>query len=175
MPAKQTYIATDNNNEDFLRVEAEGDLGEREAVYFTNQSPTFTVTATNIGDKPIDGSTRIRISFDESSKVYERDSKSLDCLLEPGESNTTEFELDMLSYQGNAAITVDRVGATTSDDEYNMYTYTSDSHNRVYTFMVYDRDYYKVNYLNPRRAQYLAAVLSVGIIAVGVLQVTLTL
>lgn len=37
--------------------------------------------------------------------------------------------------------------------------------------MIYDRDYYKVNHLLPRYSQYIAAVLSVLIVAVGVIQI----
>lgn len=175
MPAQRVYTCQNGDNEDVLKFEIEGDLEDGNTVYFTDQSPSFTVTATNTSDKPIDGHTWVRISFDESSESYGHENQQLDCTLDSGESNTVQFELDMLSYQGNAAITIDRIGVNERDDEYNLYTHGASSRRRIYTFMIYDRDYYKVNYLYPRYAQYIAAILSVGIIGVGVLQLLLSL
>jgi len=170
VPAQKPYTITSNSGEEILRVEFEsGDLEPRRSVYFMDQSPTFSVTVTNIGDTDTEGRTNLRLIFDESSRDYERDSERIDCDLSPGEENTVEFEVDMLSYQGNAALGVDRGSATESDEAWSLHTYSGGRMERIYTFMVYDREYYKLNYLRPRYAQYASAVLTVGIILVSVL------
>lgn len=46
----------------------------------------------------------------------------------------------------------------------------SDTEIPLYTFQVFDREFYSVNHFRPRIAQYVSAVLAVLIIAVGVLQ-----
>jgi len=171
MPAKQAYIATSHSGDEILKITAEGDLEKRRSVYFTDQSPIFTLNAENISDKSIEGRTRVRIVFDESSSSYERELEVIDCNLDPGENTNVEFELEMLAYQGNAAIGVERLSATESDGVYDTHTYATDRIERIYTFMVYDRDYYKVGYLRPRYAQYIASGLAVLIVLVGILQI----
>lgn len=170
MPAKQPYIVTSSGDE-VLKITADGDLEKRRSVYFTDQSPMFTLKAENISDKSIEGKTRARIIFDESSRAYERGAVGIDCNLDPGEVTNIEFEREMLEYQGNAAIGVQILGARESDGVYDAYTYSSNETKRIYTFMVYDRDYYKLNYYRPRYAQYIASFLAVLIVLVGVLQI----
>lgn len=46
----------------------------------------------------------------------------------------------------------------------------SDKKIPLYTFQVFDREFYSVNYVRPRIAQYVSALLAVGIITVGILQ-----
>lgn len=53
-----------------------------------------------------------------------------------------------------------------ADDEEN----PSDTEIPLYTFQVFDREFYSVNYVRPRLAQYISALLAVFIIIVGVLQ-----
>lgn len=116
-----------------------------------------------------------RISFDQSDKGSEQlGSVNITCKLEPGQEEQFIQEIDMLSYQGTAAISIEKMSLVEKSGEIQG-SRISHNHVRLYTFMVYDRDYYEVNYLNPRRAQYTALVLSVLVVFVGILQVALAL
>lgn len=177
MPAKRAYVADNNSGDDVLKISVQsGDLEKHRSVYFTDQSPTFTLQIKNIGDKRIEGSTYARLTFDESPDEYEQYThQHFEAELDPGESTTAEYSTDMLTYQGNTALTVDRVSVTESDGVYEFSRYSGPRLERIYTFMVYDRDYYKVNYWRPRYAQYLASLLAVLIVFVGGIQILLTL
>ena len=169
MPAQRTYVVTDAPNDtDVLRFSVKGDLEQRRSVYFTDQSPIFIVTVENLTDKPVDGDNWVRLIFDESDSKHES-SEQINCTLEPDKTAAFAFKQDMLSYQGNAAIGVHTMTASKDGDHYS--TRRKRKHiERLYTFMVYDRDYYKLNYLRPRYAQYLAAFLTVLVVVVGVAQ-----
>jgi hypothetical protein len=173
MPAKQTVPITKSSDAsvDMLTVDVEGDLRPWQSVYFTDQNPEFKVRVTNISDEVIKGPVRARVQFDESNREYESPVETINCELDPGESEIGVLEPDIMSYQGHGAVRIDRARVSSSRDEsHHEITSRSGSGARAYTFMVYDRDYYRLNYLWPRRAQYAAAVLSVLIVAVGILQ-----
>jgi len=162
MPAQRSYVVTDGSNDaEVLRFSVEGDLEPRRSVYFTDQSPIFTVTVENLSEKRVEGDNYARLIFDESDSHYET-GEEINCTLESNESATFSFELDMLSYQGNAAIGVHTMYVLEDEDHYTAKRHTGLE--RLYTFMVYDREYYKLNYLRPRQAQYIAALLTVGIV-----------
>lgn len=177
MPAQRAYRP--QQFEDNLKIWVEGDLEPRfmgrllgnKNVYFTDQSPTFTVVVENTGDQRIiNGETFVRLSFTESPNSSEREtSEQIRFDLDPGETTRFKHKTEMLPYQGTAAITVDTIQLSQNDD-YIKVLRSRNTPYRLYTFMVYDRDYYKVNYLWPRRTQYVAAVLSILIILVGALQ-----
>ncbi|MGQ3723443.1 hypothetical protein [Natrialba aegyptia] len=171
MPANATY--TVSKGDDILEIELiSEDLEPRRNVYFTDQSPKFEIHAKNIGDKPIEGRTTLRFSFEESDNKIENGVVTvLELDIDPGESKTVTHQIRMLPYQGTAAVTVRKCRARDKEDHIELRK-MSNHYERIYTFMVYDRNYYKVNYLWPRRAQYLAAFLSVLIVLVGVLQLT---
>ncbi|MGB9963293.1 hypothetical protein ACOZ32_14075 (plasmid) [Halobacterium sp. MBLA0001] len=168
MPAYQTL-----NHHDEISIEVvEDDLEPRRSVYFTDQSPTFQIKVENTGEKPIQGRTNLRLSFERSPEDYESGTHTPVVVdLEPGETQTIDHELDMLSYQGGAAVVVDKFRIRDRDDHLEINKKSGNRLFRLYTFMVYDREYYRLNYLRPRRAQYLSAILAVLIIAVGVLQI----
>lgn len=172
MPAKNPYVVR-NEGEGLLQIEVvEDGLANRQSVYFMDESPTFLLRVKNIGDIPTEGSTWARMNFDDSERDYEDGTHlNLDCALDPGESTDFTYNLDMLSYQGTAAIRIDTVRVRERDNTAELSTLSGSRSRRIYTCMVYDRDYYRVNYLWPRRAQYIAAVLSVLIVLTGILQV----
>ncbi|WP_066418935.1 hypothetical protein [Halorubrum aethiopicum] len=163
MPAQRSYVVVEAlNGTDVLRFSVEGDLESGRSVYFTDQSPVFTVTVENLTEKRVELDNWARLIFDESDSAHES-GEQISCTLGPKETDSFDFELDMLSHQGNAAIGVHTMSASEDDDQYS----TRKNNNRMkrlYTFMVYDREYYKLNYLRPRRAQYAAAILTVGIV-----------
>lgn len=176
MPASRevTFRKSSDASEDMLSMSVSGDLERRRSVYFTDQDPEFEIEATNISDSSIGGRIIARVEFDESDDNYGEEHSSINLGLEPGESTTGTLNPDIMSYQGHAAVRIDTAVVRESDDEYDyeMRKRSEDKRVRAYTFMVYDRDYYRVNYQLPRYAQYLAAFLSVLIVGVGIIQIT---
>lgn len=173
MPAETTCVVPDQDENDVLRVAVESDLERFRSVYFMDQSPEFLITVENLSDTELDGNVNIRLIFDESSDKYER-WKVIDCCLNPGEKREYTFTPDILSYQGNAAVGMDTIRIRKRDSKYDITTHGTGM-DRLYTFMVYDREYYKLNYLRPRRAQWLAAALTVLVVLVGVIQILSTM
>lgn len=159
---------------DMLSVNVSGDLEKCRSVYFTDQNPEFTIDVENISGYSIGGRILARVEFDESDENYGDEITKIDLGLAPGERATGKLSPDMMSYQGHAAVRIDSVRVRESDGEYDFETSKRSGNHRVrcYTFMVYDRDYYRVNHLIPRYSQYFAAVLSLLIVATGVIQIT---
>jgi len=177
MPASRSYTT----NEIEVEVGVEGDLEDSNSpfsdsknVYFTDQSPEFEYRLTNHSDYEVDTSLYLTLSYQESADENEVDqSENIDVELSPGEVTTGKFAIDMLSYQGTAAVSVRGTRIYESRGEVRRQDF--DRFIRLYTFMVYDRDYYRVNYLRPRYAQYGAAILSFLIVSLAALQIYLTL
>jgi len=176
MPASRevTFRNSTDASDDMLLMSVSGDLERCRSVYFTDQNPEFEIQATNISDGSIGGRIIARVEFDESAENYGEEYASISLGLEPGESTTGTLSPDIMSYQGHAAVRIDTAVVRESDGDYDYETNkrTGNRRKRAYTFMVYDRDYYRVNYLLPRYSQYLAAFLSVLIVGVGVIQIT---
>lgn len=180
MPAQRTYYAErGDKGEEVLAIRIEGDLEQtthrkkRKLVYFTDQSPCFTIVAENISDQIIDTPLNVQISYDASENRFESgEFEGIDVELEPGEKRRYERSVDLLAYQGTAAISIRKIRLRMKDGQLKQLTRGRDPYH-LYTFMVYDRDYYKVNYQTPRYAQYISAGLAVIIILVGVVQILL--
>ena len=173
MPAKRTYHP--RRFEDNLAVSANGDLERGKNVHFTNQSPSFEIVIENTGNRPVEVDTHFRLSFDESKKGSESSATiSVDETVDPGKASTHEMEPEMLPYQGSAAVSVDTVFLRGDDDNddgtIRCLRSRTNSLFRLYTFMVYDRDYYRVEYHRPRRSQYLSAFLSILVVTLAVIQ-----
>ncbi len=176
MPASRevTFRKRSDSSDDMLSMSVSGDLERNRSVYFTDQDPEFEIQVTNISDASIGGRIIARVEFDESDDDYGEEHASITLGLDPGESTTGTLNPDIMSYQGHAAVRIDTAVVHESDGDYDYEVRKKSGNRRVraYTFMVYDRDYYRVNYLLPRYAQYLAAFLSVLIVGVGVIQIT---
>lgn len=159
---------------DMLSVRAEGDLERSRSVYFTDQNPEFKIIITNISDSSIGGQILARVEYDESEGNHGGETARVRLGLEPGENTTEILSPDIMSYQGHAAVRIDKATVRESDKDYQYETRRQSGNRRwrIYKFMIYDRDYYRVNYLQPRYAQYVAAILSVLIVAVGIIQIT---
>jgi hypothetical protein len=175
MPASReaTFRLSSDADEKMLSMRVEGDLEWRRSVYFTDQDPKFKIHATNISDGSIGGRIIARVEFDESADNYGPEHSSIDVDLNPGESTSGTLKPDIMSYQGHAAVRIDDALVRESGDahDYEISRRSGNRRIRAYTFMIYDRDYYKVNYLLPRYSPYIAAVLSVLIVAVGIIQI----
>lgn len=169
MPAQRSY-GPKQFEEDF-KIWVEGDLERGKNIYFTDQSPCFRVFVENTGEKPIQIETFFRLSFEESPKSHESEANQrIDTVLDPGERDEFRHEIDMLAYQGSAALSINTISLTEDENRVRTRNTHISSLFRLYTFVVYDRDYYKVNYLRPRWTQYIAMVLSVIVVLVGVFQ-----
>lgn len=173
MPGSQTYIYNSDKNDTSLQVDVEGNLetnsfGREKPVYFTDQEPSFDVIIKNIGDIRVEGYIHLFVKYNQGDH---RDMKSFETDLDPGEETTVTFNLDLLAYQGTAILGVymiDRDHQRSSDDVHKIGR--SNKEYPLYTCMVYDRDYYRVNYQTPRFAQYASVVLSVLIVFSAFLQ-----
>jgi len=176
MPASReaTFRNNTDASDDMLSMSVSGDLERCRSVYFTDQDPEFEIKVTNISDGSIGGRIIGRVEFDESDENYGEEHASISLGLDPRESTTGTLNPDIMSYQGHAAVRIDTAVVRKSDGDYDYEVKKKSGNRRVraYTFMVYDRDYYRENYLLPRYAQYLAAFLSVLIVGVGAIQIT---
>jgi|GEM_PF-1104886 hypothetical protein len=178
MPASRSYTTDDDHP---VTIEIEGDLepsrspiSDSKTVYFTDQSPTFRYTITNGSDEHIATQFRLHLSYQESDRDHEYgQSKTVNFDLDPGESTTGEFSTNMLPYQGTASVGVRTVFVRDNREEISFKK--RDGIYQLYTFMVYDRDYYRVNYLRPRYAQYGAAILSALIVSLAAIQLYMNL
>jgi len=163
MPAGQTYKHAS------LEISVEGDLEDGRTVYFTDQSPTFGIKIENNGQNKIYGKIPVSVVFEDAGT---QSAGVITVDLDPYETTVQPFEVEFLPYQENARIVVDRiVGLPQQAGEAGMMINTSDKTEDLYTFSVWDRDFYKVNYLWPRYAQYASAGLAVLIILVSVIQI----
>lgn len=175
MPAQRSYRPKYRENDFSVRVEGDLEsswyhLGSK-SVYFTDQSPEFTVYVKNMGDRPVEGSFQIYITYSESNNDHEElESKWIEIDLDPGEEEEETYHLDMLSYQGSAALSVDTFSIRNQQGEAKQKIDKRSDRYRIYSFVVYDRDYYNVNYLTPRHMQYASVILALLIVALGVLQ-----
>lgn len=174
MPGSRVYTF-----EDKFRVWITGDLEDRRTVYFTDQFPVFTVHVENLTEHKLVHDLRIAFSYQrtpDDRHEYERYEPEI----APGATEHIAFKPDMLPYQGPAVIGFWHPGyeEVTEEDEGGLEVQTAAGQKELtplYTFMVYDREFYTVNYFRTRRAQYMSAALAALIIAVGVLQVILTM
>lgn len=111
MPAQRVYQP--RGSEDKLTISVEGDLESRtyrrgyKSIYFTDQSPCFTIIVENESEDTITGKLPVRVSFDQSSDEYERlEAKGLEIEVEPSKTERYSYQLEMLSYQGSAAVSI---------------------------------------------------------------------
>ncbi|WP_147464963.1 hypothetical protein [Halococcus sp. IIIV-5B] len=173
MPAKRTYHP--RQFEDNLAVSVNGDLERRKNVYFTDQSPTFEIVIENTGEVSVEVDTFIRLSFEESRNKSEwTDTVDVNTTVDPGDTETYQMNPEMLPYQGSGAVSLESLSLYQSDSgRIGCRRSSSKRPFRLYTFMVYDRDYYRVEYLRPRLSQYASMVLSILIVALAVIQLWL--
>ena len=146
-------------------------------MYFTDQFPVFDIHVQNLTDQPLQ--LDFRFTFSYQRKPHDRHEYERHLLeIDPGKTECIAFEPDMLPYQGPAVIGLLSPGygeVRENDDSIEIRPWSGANElTPLYTFMVYDRDFYKVNYFRTRRAQYMSAALAVLIIAVGVLQLIST-
>lgn len=160
--------------EDKLKVWITGDREDRRSVYFTDQFPVFDVSVQNLTDRPLE--LDLRITFADQRRPHEQhDYEQFVFDINPNSTETTQFEPDMLAYQGSAVLGI-------ASPEYGDVSKAENGGATIrpwsgfqeltplYTFMVYDREFYKVNYFRTRWVQYVSALLAVLIIGIGVLQ-----
>lgn len=179
MPALQPYVYEANDTE-YFRVTVEDDLEEKrlkgkKSVYFTDQKVEFEVTTENLASNTtLKININIGVFFQHDQDVLKQ--FVIDETLDPDDSATQTFDVGLLPYQETGHVGVSKAIRSTPKEvgenkmEITRLGGSTKLWETVHTFSVFDRDFYKVNYLFPRWAQYIAAFLAVGIITVGVLQ-----
>lgn len=141
MPASResTFRHSADADEDMLSIKAEGDLERFRSVYFTDQSPSFTIYVTNISDVTIEGNVWARVEYDESGEDYGQEKCRIDVDLSPGETVSSVLKPDIMSYQGHAAVRIDQATIRERNGgEYEIRQRSGNRRDRIYTFMVYD-------------------------------------
>lgn len=182
MPASQPYVYETNDTE-YFQVAIKNDLEEKhvrgkKSVYFTDQKVEFEVTTENLtSDTTLDIKINIGIFFQHDQDVF--DEFVIDETVAPDGTVTQTFDVGLLPYQETGIVGISK-GITnhpteTGENKLEIERLGGSRKLRetLHTFSVFDRDFYRVNYLFPRWAQYIAAFLAVGIITVGVLQLLL--
>lgn len=154
----------------FLKVELEpkGDPDK----YFTDEKPSFTFLAENITDKKVYAELILRLQLNKRTQEFVFHEE-----IESGETLTEEITTELLTFQDSGYI-----GLVSCSDfeekedkiEIRKNDAVKPASHPLYTFTVWDREFYKSDYVRPRRAQYISALLSLCIVAVGVMQLLFT-
>ncbi|OYR59679.1 hypothetical protein DJ71_25025 [Halorubrum sp. E3] len=176
MPASRDYEIDDEYP---VTVSVSGDLEKSWAlhrktknIYFMDQSPEFEILISNPTDEYFEATFTFRISYSEAASEEETvQIKRVSFELDPGERHTETFSPEYLLHQGTAGIDVREMRISKIKGGPTIEKKTSQKYHRIYSFMVYDRDYYRVNYVMPRVAQYLAVLLSILIVATAIIQI----
>jgi hypothetical protein len=161
-------LYTTYEDEKILRISAGVD-DEPQEVFFTNESPTFELRVENLSDKPVTYHCTWGVSIG-NERLFITDSSELN--IAPEETIKRSINPSLLAVQDSGHVFV-RFPDTVNDYEYYEITSSIDETSAVYTFSVWDENFYKTNYTWPRRAQYASAILSVLIVLVGVTQLLL--
>ena len=168
MPGYQTVSL-----DDLAEFTVHGDTEGRNTVYFTDQHPSFRIEVKNISDGVISGGFAAAIIFDTTGPTNTPE-EQYRMSLEEGETNEVIFEPGLLAHQGTAILTVFKGGGFEQclpEEQPSTMAQPPQAGEPAHTFTVWDRDFYRVNYLRPRWTQYVAAILAILIILVGVLQI----
>ena len=125
-------------------------------------------------NKILDIKINIGIFFQHDSNVFEQ--TVIDETVAPDDTETQTFHVGLLPYQETGNIGISKAITSNPKEigknklEITRLGGSTKLWETMHTFSVFDRDFYRVNYLFPRWAQYIAAFLTVGIITVSVLQ-----
>jgi len=191
MPGSRTF------ENEAVRICVSGDLENHRTVYFTDQSPEFRIFVKNKTDNIL--LTTVPIVLRHSSAgISKRDKTQHRLEIGPCEEKVVTYQPTMLGFQGPAVLGLygpnplyyDPVAAEDASEDVidSMESIGFEIENKentvllpkssglatidpLYTFMVYDRDFYKVNFIRTRWSQILSAMLAVLIILVGIIQV----
>lgn len=170
MPGHQKAVL-----DDLVEVSVQDDLELGKSVYFTDQHPSFQLEVVNLSDETVWGKLVVGLVF-ESPEIHGSPSETYEMKIESNGSQEVTFEPGLLAHQGTAVLSVSK-GSNFHQkppEERATSGYTPPQlGDPIHTFTVWDRDFYKINYVRPRWGQYLAAILAVLIILVGVAQLWL--
>ncbi len=175
MPANRQIDVRDNNE---VYLEITIDVKNDKEVYFTDEEVCFEIKIENVSDRRVKGKLGWFLGRGSGTidHANNRDN-DLQIDLDPGEIHKESLSTGYLTHQSNALIGVNMPGDVdrSIDGVIEISEPQTDAGNMYYqegfSFTVWDREFYKVNYRRPRRAQYASVALAVLIILVGVLQV----
>lgn len=159
-----------------IKLEPQGDLklepGGDPDKYFTDERLTFTLHIENISDKKVQADLIFLFKLNRRSQEF-----SVNEEVEPGDTLNEEFTTELLALQDSGYISVvSNCGVNEQEDKIEIDTTGGNMppNHPLYTFTVWDREFYRSDYVWPRRAQYISALLSLLIVTVGVMQLLLT-
>ena len=179
MPGSQPYTHIDSQDTPVFTISVDDDLEPRRSVYFTDQSPVFDVSITNHTERELKIPVRIDLRVEDHNPSQSQETsfeQGYGLFLSADETVVRQYEPGLIPLQGSAVLGVRGPGyrdpELSEDEECWVVEQNAgiSSLSPLHTFMVYDRDFYAVNYLWTRRAQYVSAGLAVLIVLVGVLQ-----
>lgn len=132
-----------------LTVWITGDLEKQRIVYFIEQFPVFTIHVENMTEQQLKLELRIAFSYQRTPGDH-HDYERCQTEIELSKTERIAFEPDMLPYQGPAMIGFwdAGYGEVQEQDEGGLKIKLQGGSIQLtplYTFMVYDRDFYEVN------------------------------
>lgn len=176
MPGHHTILFPDDS--EALRIEVEPEEDGRD-IYFTDQRPRFTYVIENVSEKPVRGQISWFIGRGTGKIEHVQDGRE-NVDIDPGETHEIEVQSQLLSFQCSGVVGVRSSTSNESDDEIELNRPAGLSENvrsqnliPLYSFTIWDEEFYSANYRWPRRAQYVSAVLAVLIVLVGTMQLLL--
>jgi hypothetical protein len=176
MPGKTTYCfrgPSDDGTISVYSLEVIRPKVSDNTVFFTDESPEFKIKVENLTDRSIQGPLTIFIGYGTGTFEH-TDRERIQVDLDAGETEVFAFGGYLLSYQGNGIIAHHPPTNFRGDDEeVEIYSKEADKYEPLYSFTIWDRHFYKINYTWPRRAQFASAILAVLIILVGIVQILL--
>jgi len=150
----------------------------KRTVFFTDESPEFRIKVENLADKKIKGPLTFFLGY--GTGTFEHiDRETFEVEIEPDSHEYVTLDGNLLTYQGNGVICHEPPTNFNSDpndgDYFDIYSNKSGEYEPLFTFTIWDRHFYRMNYQWPRRAQFASAILAVLIVLVGIIQILLNL
>jgi len=152
--------------EKVLRVTA-GVEEEPTEVFYTDENPTFKLKISNLTDTPVEGTFPWHLDIGNGKM---RISKNAEVRIDGNSEEIRSLTPSLLAVQDSGYIAAELPYEQSIEVENGVIKLsTAAGETPLYTFSVWDRDFYRANYVWPRRSQIASVVLAVLIVLVGVI------
>ncbi len=155
--------------EGLLSVEIEG--VDVEGVHFTDQQFEYDLVCQNLSDEHLTGSIELQNHLETTLGDYERPifRREIDLDLPRGESHRETVQVvGMVGGAGTAVIGGTAQPVVADEDAGHIEVAPGEAFLPLFSTVFWDREFYRANYLWPRRAQYLSVVFALlSVILVG--------
>ncbi|AHZ23563.1 hypothetical protein E6P09_14240 [Haloferax mediterranei ATCC 33500] len=172
MPASQEVEI----HRDWVTAEVKPKETDRD-IYFTDESPEFTLSVSNHLDADLREDSRLTWSIavgDGYPDPYVREHLEI-----PVPANeTVDFTIggEQLAFEGHGIVGLSAGGmGGPRSDEPVLQKSTSNSYNPALSFSIWDREHYDVIHRQPKRTQELALLSSVAVVILAIIQVSIAL